>query len=40
MTASVSFLATLVYLALTITLLAPLVLLGLWIRDWIRKEIW
>ncbi len=40
MTASVEFLSFLVYLALTVTAIAPIVLLALWVRDWLKKEIW
>lgn len=40
MMASVSLLSALVYLALAVTLVVPLLLIGMWIRDWINKEIW
>lgn len=40
MTASVSFLSVLVTLALTVTLISPLVLLVLLVRDAKRKQLW
>ena len=40
MTISVTALALLVSMATLITVLAPLVLVILWIRDWIRGTIW
>lgn len=40
MSASVSFLTTLVTLALIMTVIAPVVLLALWFRDRKRKQLW
>lgn len=33
-------LAVIVSCALVVTLLAPLVLLGLWIKDWRKGQLW
>lgn len=40
MTISADALAWLVGAALSITALAPFILLGLWIRDWIKDQLW
>ncbi|MDT8387775.1 MAG: hypothetical protein RQ736_09685 [Thiogranum sp.] len=40
MTASVNLLATLVSIALLVTLLAPVILVGLLIRDWKKRTLW
>lgn len=40
MTASVTFLGTLVSIALLITLVSPVVLLALLIRDWKKRTLW
>lgn len=40
MTISVTALALLVSTATLITVLAPLVLMVLWINDWIRGRLW
>ena len=40
MTISVTALAILVSTATVVTLLAPLVLIVLWIRDWLRGRLW
>jgi len=40
MTASISFLSILVGIALVMTIIAPLALLVLWLRDWKRGRLW
>lgn len=40
MTISVSALALLVGTATVITALAPILLIVLWIRDWLKKQLW
>lgn len=40
MMASVGFLEVMVLLALSLTTLTPVVLLVIWIRDWMQKELW
>jgi len=40
MMASSGFLSTLVSIALTFTIIAPVVLIILWIKDWIRGQLW
>jgi len=40
MTISVSALTLLVGAATLATMLAPLVLVILWVRDWIRRRLW
>ena len=40
MMASVGFLKIMVLVALGVTLLTPLILVGLWIKDWRRKQLW
>ena len=40
MMASVTVLGTLVSIALLITLLSPLVLLGLLVKDWKKRTLW
>jgi len=40
MIATATLLKVLVITAMAITALAPLLLLGLWLRDWLKKEIW
>lgn len=40
MTISISALAWLVGTATFVTLLAPVVLLSFWIRDWIKGQLW
>ncbi|MFN2308313.1 MAG: hypothetical protein ABR553_01050 [Gammaproteobacteria bacterium] len=40
MTVSVSFLATMVTIALAITCTAPVILLLLWLRDWRAGRLW
>ncbi len=40
MTVSVSFLTTMVTIALAVTLVSPFVLLILWLRDWRKGKLW
>ena len=40
MTASVSLLGFMVTAALVVTAIAPLLLLGIWLKDWKNKELW
>ncbi len=40
MMASANFLSTLVSIALLATLLSPVILLGLLIRDWKKRTLW
>jgi len=40
MIATSGFLQFMVMSALSLTVLTPVVLLILWIKDWIRKELW
>jgi hypothetical protein len=40
MTISVTALSVLVSIATVITMLAPLVLVVLWIRDWLKGNLW
>lgn len=40
MSVSVGFLSIMVTAALLLTILAPIVLLILWLRDWKRGQIW
>lgn len=40
MTVSAGFLSGMVGIALAVTLLAPLVLLVLWLRDWRNGRLW
>jgi hypothetical protein len=40
MMATVGFLKAMVLLALSVTILTPIILLVIWIRDWMRKELW
>ena len=37
---SVNFLATLVSIALAVTLVSPFILLILWFRDWRKGRLW
>lgn len=40
MMASLSFLQVMVLVALSVTIVTPMLLLFLWFRDWMRKELW
>lgn len=40
MTASSGFLATIVTIALVITIIAPFALALFWIKDWRNKKLW
>ena len=40
MMASLSFLQVMVLVALSVTMVTPIMLLILWFRDWMRKELW
>ena len=40
MMASIGFLSVMVTLALVVTILTPVILLVLWTRDWLRKQLW
>lgn len=40
MTASTGFLAFIVTAAVAVSTLTPLILIYLWIRDWIKKQLW
>jgi hypothetical protein len=40
MIASVGFLSAIVVIAVAITVLSPIILLLLWVKDWKGKKIW
>ncbi|MFP4611709.1 MAG: hypothetical protein ACLFQT_11880 [Thiohalophilus sp.] len=40
MTASVTFLAFVVTIAVAVSTVTPLVLIYLWIRDWKKEQLW
>jgi len=40
MTISANFLAVIVYIALLITIIAPVALLAIWIKDWKHGKLW
>ena len=40
MIVSSGFLSTMVGIALAITVIAPVILVILWIRDWIKGQLW
>lgn len=40
MIVSSGFLGTMVSIALVVTIIAPLVLLILWIKDWMKGQLW
>lgn len=40
MTASVGFLTVVISIAVAVTIVSPLILLGLWFKDWKSKKIW
>lgn len=40
MMASLGFLEVMVLAALSLTILSPIILLIIWFKDWIRKELW
>ena len=40
MMAGLSFLQIMVLVALSVTIVTPILLLILWFRDWMRKELW
>ena len=40
MMASLGFLEIMVLAGLSVTILTPILLLIIWIRDWMRKELW
>ncbi|MDZ7660891.1 hypothetical protein [Thiohalophilus sp.] len=40
MTASVTFLAVVVTAAVAMSAVTPLILIYLWIRDWIKEQLW
>ena len=40
MTASVQFLAVLILAAIVMAAVSPIVLLTLWVKDWIKGQIW
>lgn len=40
MTISANFLAVVVYIALFITIIAPVALLAIWIKDWKNGKLW
>lgn len=40
MMASVEFLRLMVTFAVVVTLLTPVILLVLWVKDWLRKQLW
>lgn len=40
MTASATFLAVIVTAAVTVSAVTPLILIYLWIRDWMKKQLW
>jgi hypothetical protein len=40
MTASVQLLAILILAAIVMAAVSPIVLLALWVKDWIKEQIW
>lgn len=40
MTASVSFLSVVVSIAVAVTIVSPIILLYLWVKDWKSDKIW
>ena len=40
MMASLGFLEVMVLMALSVTVLTPIIMLILWFRDWMRKTLW
>ncbi len=40
MIVSSGFLSIMVMMALTVTIIAPIVLIILWIKDWIKGQLW
>ena len=40
MMASLGFLEVMVLAGLSVTILTPFILLFIWIKDWVRNELW